>query len=242
MTKEQFEYFTSKPDTFIKKARSLYILFIIISVTLLIGTFVYQVISFFMTFIMVLTIIALLYQFVFKEFVFYSRKYVIYKRIIKHKTFKVSDEVIEFFDSEAFQHLYDLDYELAVKNDVYVIASKSIDNTIFTLALAVYFNDLETEAVSASPKALSNELSGFILKPSIIKVILLVSNDFSDGEKDYLKFSSFFHKNTVVIGLEKNTNTLYYNYFLNGLELDEHFSKLFKVDLVLEENITELEE
>jgi hypothetical protein len=123
--------------------------------------------------------------------------------------------------------------ELVLKNDVYVLADIPIDNSVFNLGLAVYFNDKETEAVSASPKVLSNELSGYIVKASIIKVILLVSDEFSQGEKDYLKFSAAFHKNTVVIGLEKSKNKLYYNYFLNGEELDEFLGKLFKIDLSL---------
>ena len=236
MTKEQFNNFTTKSDSFLKKAKLFYGLFILIFVILFIGMFLYQIISFFMTFIMILTIMALLYQFVFKEYIFYTRHRIEYLRIGKHKQFKVSDEVVDFFDKETFQKLYDLDYELAIKNDVYVIASKPIADSIYTLALAVYFNDLETDAVSLTPKGLSNELSGYILKPSIIKVILLVSDEFSEGELDYLKYSAVFHKNTVVIGLEKNTNTLYYNYFLNGSELDEHLSEFFKVDLNLEKS------
>jgi hypothetical protein len=233
MTKEQFDIFTTKTNAYLKKAKLFYKLFILIFVVLFISMFIYTVVSPFMNFIMILTIMALLYQFVFKEYIYYARKYIEYKRISYHKQFKLSDEVVDFFDKDVFQKLYDLDYELAVKNDVYVIASKAIKDSIYTLALAVYFNDLETDAVSASPKGLSNELTGYILKPSIIKVILLISNDFSEGEVDYLKYSSVFHKNTVVIGLEKNTNTLYYNYFLNGSELDNHLSEIFKVDLNL---------
>jgi len=235
MTKEQFNSFSSKSDSFFKNAKILYWIFIGIFVILFIGMFIYQVISFFMTLLMVITIMAVLYQFVFKEYIFYTRKHVEYLRICNHKEFKVSDEIIEFFDKDLFQKLYDIDYELAVKNDVYVIASKKIDDSIHTLGLAVYYNDLETDAVSATPKALSNELSGYVMKPSIIKVILLVSDNFDQGEKDYLKFSAVIHKNTVVIGLEKKTNTLFYNYFLNGKELDTHLSDLFKVDLSLEE-------
>ena len=233
MTKEQYNIFTSKPNSFLKKAKLLYSLFILIFVILFIGMLIYQVVSFFMTFIMVLTIMALLYQFVFKEYIFYARKHVEYQRINCHKQFTLTDEVVEFFNEDVSQNLYDIDFELTLKNNVYVIASKPIDNSIFTIALAVYLNDLETEAVSASPKVLSNELTGYILKPSIIKVVLLVSDEFSEGEKDYLKYNSVFHKNTVVIGLEKKSNTLYYNYFLNGMELDEFLGELFKVDLTL---------
>ncbi len=235
MTKEQFNSFASKPDSFFKQAKMLYWLFIAIFAVLFIGMFIYQIISFFMTFIILITFMAVLYRFVFKDFIFFTRKRVEFMRISMHKQFKVSDEVVDFFDKDIFQKLYDIDYELAVKNDVYVIASKQVIDSIHTLGLAVYFNDLETDAVSATPKILSNELTGFVLKPSIIKVILLVSDDFDQGEIDYLKYNSFFHKNTVVIGLEKNTNTLYYNYFLNGKELDTHLSDLFKVDLTLEE-------
>ena len=242
MTKEQFNYFSSKPSSFLLKARSFYVLFILISFALFIGMFIYQVVSFFMTFIMILTIIALLYHFVFKEYIFFSRKYLIYKRILEHKTFTVSEDVVSFFDNQTFQKLYDQDYELVVKNDVYVMGSKPIDNSIYTLALGVYFNDLETEAVSATPKSLSNDLSNLIMKPSIVKVILLISDEFKDDEKDYLKYSAFFHKNTVVLGLEKNTKTLYYNYFLNGAEIDEYFSEFFKVDLSLEDFVNEEED
>lgn len=233
MTKEQFDIFSTKTNSYLKKAKLFYILFIIISITLFVGMFVYQIVSFFMTFLAVVIILVLLFQFVFKDFIFYTRKYMEYKRISFHKVFKVSDEVVEFFDKDTYQKLYESGYELAIKNDVYVLASKAVDNSIYTLALGVYFSDLETDAVSASPKALSNDLSGYILKPSIVKVILLVSDEFSEGEKDYLKYSTVFHKNTVVIGLEKKTNSLYYNYFLNGFELDEYFSDFFKVDLTL---------
>jgi len=233
MTKEQYEIFESKPNSFLKKSRLFSILFILVFTVLLIGMFLYQVISFFMTFIMVLTIMALLYQFVFKEYIYYSRKYIQYKRILNHKQFKVNGEVIEFFNENLFQNLYDIDFELELKNDVYVLATKHIENSIYNLGLAVYFNDLETDAVSATPKVLSNELSNYILKTSLIKVVILVSNDFSEGEKDYLKYNSAIHKNTVVIGLEKNTNTLFYNYFLNGEELDELLGELFKIDLTL---------
>lgn len=235
MTKEQFDSFTSKPESFFKKAKIFYWLFIAIFGILFIGTLVFQIISYFVTFIMVLIIMAILYQFVFRDYIFFTRKRIEYMRISKHKEFKVSDEVVEFFDKDVFQKLYDLDYELAVKNDVYVLSSKNIDDSIYTLALAVYFSDLETDAVSASPKVLSNDLSGFVLKPSLIKVILLVSEEFSEGEKEDLKYNSVFHKNTVLIGLEKKTNTLHYNYFLNGVELDKHLSDLFKVDLSLED-------
>ena len=234
MKKEQFNAFSTKSDSFIKKSKVFYALYVFIFVLLLIGMFIYQIVSFFMTFIMILTIMALLFHFVFKEYIFYSRKYTEFLRISKHKQFIVSDEVIDFFDKEAYQKLYDQDFELSVKNDVYIIASKPIDNSIFTLALAVYFNDLETEAVTATPKMLSNDLSGYILKPSIVKVVLLISNEFSEGEKDYLKYNSVLHRNTVVIGLEKKTKTLFYNYFLNGSELNDFLGELFKVDLTLD--------
>ena len=242
MTKEQFHSFTLQSDSFFKKAKILYWLFISIFVILFIGMFIYQVISLFMTFIIIITSMTVLYRFVFKDYIFFTRKRIEYLRICEHKLFKVSDEVIEFFDKDVFQKLYDIDYELAVKNDVYVLASKEIDDSIYTIGLAVYFNDLETEAVSATPKALSNELTGFILKASIIKVILLISDEFDQSEKDYLRYNSVIHKNTVIIGLEKNTNTLYYNYFLNGKELDAHLSDLFKVDLKIEEIAMDTEE
>jgi c-di-AMP phosphodiesterase-like protein len=104
MTKEQFDVFTTKSNTFLKKAKLFYSLFIMICVVLFIGMFIYQVISFFMTFIMVLTIIALLFQFVFKEYVFYTRKYNEYQRIINHRIFDISDEVIEFFNEKTYQN------------------------------------------------------------------------------------------------------------------------------------------
>lgn len=233
MTKEQFDIFTTKTNSFLKKAKLFYALFILIFVILLIGMFFYQVVSLFMTFIMILTIMAMLYQFVFKEYIFYTRKHVEYTRISYHKQFKISDEVVKFFNENAFQNLFDIGYELVLKNDVYVLATKPIDDTPFNIGLAVYFNDNETDAVSASPKVLSNELTGYIIKASIIKVVMLVSDDFSEEEKDYLKYSAAFHKNTVVIGLEKNKNTLYYNYFLNGMGLNDFLGELFKVDLTL---------
>jgi len=39
------------------------------------------------------------------------------------------------------------------------------------------------------------------------------------------------HNNTVVIGLEKSTSQLTYNYFLNGKEIDEYLSEFFQVNL-----------
>ncbi len=233
MTKEQFDIFTTKTNAYLKKAKLFYKLFILIFVVLFISMFIYTVVSPFMNFIMILTIMALLYQFVFKEYIYYARKYIEYKRISYHKQFKLSDEVVDFFDKDVFQKLYDMDYELVQKNDVYVLANRPIENTLFSIGLAIYFNDLETEAVSISPKGLSNELSAAIVKASIIKTIILVSDKFDQSEIDYFKFNAAFHKNTVVIGLEKSTNTLYYNYFLNGSELDTFLGELFKVDLTL---------
>ena len=123
--------------------------------------------------------------------------------IFKIKTKRRRKTEIEL-QSELDDALKAENYELAVKNDVYVLASKEIDDSIYIIGLAVYFNDLETEAVSATPKALSNELTGFILKASIIKVILLVSDEFDQSEKDYLRYNSVIHKNYV-----------YFNIFIN---------------------------
>ena len=233
MTKEQFDIFTTKTNAYLKKAKLFYKLFILIFVVLFIAMLFYQVVSLFMNFVMILTIMALLYQFVFKEYIYYARKHIEYKRISYHKQFKLSDEVVNFFDKDVFQKLYDIDYELNQKNDVYVLANKPIENTVYSIGLAIYFNDLETEAVSSSPKGLSNELSAAILKSSIIKTVILVSEKFDENEIDYFKYSAASQKNTVVMGLEKSTNTLYYNYFLNGRELDTFLGDLFKVDLTL---------
>lgn len=242
MTKEQYDIFKSKPESFFKKARLLFGLFIFICIILFVGIFMYQVVSLFITFIMMLVVITLLYHFVFKEYIYYTTNYIKYKRISNHKQFEISDKVIEFFNENLFQNLYDIDYDLVIKNDVYVLATKPVDNSIYNLGLAVYFKDLETEAVTASPKVLSNELSNYILKASVIKVVLLVSNEFTQDELDYLKYNSAIQKNTVVIGLEKNTKTLFYNYFLNGLELDDFFSELFGVNLTLNLKTTEMDE
>ena len=242
MTKEQYDIFTSKTDSYFKKAKLLSALFILVFAILLIGMFIHQVINLFIAFIIVLIIMTLLYKFVFKEYIFYTINYTQYKRISIHKQFEVTDEVLELFNENSFQNLYDIDFVLVSKNDVYVLATKPIDNSLYNIGLAVYFNNKETEAVNATPKVLSNELSGFILKSSLIKVVLLVSDEFSVDEKDYLKYNSAIHKNTVVIGLEKNTNILYYNYFLNGIELDDFLSELFKVDLTLTSNLEYEEE
>ena len=106
MTKEQFHSFTLQSDSFFKKAKILYWLFISIFVILFIGMFIYQVISLFMTFIIIITSMTVLYRFVFKDYIFFTRKRIEYLRICEHKLFKVSDEVIEFFDKDVFQKLF----------------------------------------------------------------------------------------------------------------------------------------
>lgn len=233
MTKEQFDIFTTQSNSFIKKSKLMYKLFILIFGILFVSVFIYQVISYLISFIMVLTIMALLYQFLFKDYIFYARNHIKYKRISYHKLFEVSDDIVEFFSGDVSQNLYDIEYELINKNNVYVLCTKPVENSIYGLGLAVYMTDRETEAVSLTPKELSNELSGYITNTSLIKAVLLVSDVFSDEDKEYLKYETTFHKNTVVIGLERKTKSLYYNYFLNGAELDVLLGSLFDVDLTL---------
>jgi hypothetical protein len=235
MKKNQYETFKNKDAGFKKKATLYRGLFGLIILILLIAMFAIPALTRFITFIVILVVIVLLYHFVFKEYVLFLKKQNEMARIELHRQFIVGEDVVEYFDENTFQHLYDDDFELLQKNEVFVIATRKLDDSIYDLALAVYLTDYKTEAVCPTLRDLSREMSSYIISSSVIKVILVVSNTFSEEDKELLQYDAQGHKNTVIIGLEKESKTLYYNYFLNGDFLDEELSKIFKIDVTREE-------
>jgi len=236
MKKTQYENFNSKDSAFRKKAKLYIGLYILIMVVLFSAMFMIPALKHFVTFIVILVIFDVLFHLVFKEYIMFFVKQKEMARINLHQQFPVGEEVIEYFNENAFQNLYDDDFALLQKNDVYFIATKKLENTIYDLALSVYFIDLKTEAVSPTLRELAREMNSYLVSTSVIKVILIVANIFSDDDKEILKYDSQGHRNTVVIGLEKDSKLLYYNYFLNGEILDEVLSKQFKVDLTKKES------
>lgn len=239
MKKKEYESFKSKDVTFAKKAKLYIGLYIFIMVVLFLAMFFIQALTHFITFIVILVIFDLLFHFVFKEYIMFFVKQKEIARIELHQQFPIGDEIIEYFNENAFQNLYDEDYTLLQKNDVFLIATKKLDETIYDLALAVYFTDLKTEAVCPTLRELSREMNSYLISTSVVKVILVVSSKFSDEDKEILQYDAQGHKNTVIIGLEKETKLLYYNYFLNGEVLDKVLSDLFKVDVTRKESEVE---
>ncbi|MBN2604597.1 MAG: hypothetical protein JXR62_02080 [Bacilli bacterium] len=231
MKKAQYEAFKGKDVTFQKKATLYRGLYGLIIIGLFIAMFAIQALTHLITFLVILVVIVGLYYFVFKEYVLFLKKQKELKRIDLHQQFTVGDEVVAYFDENSFQHLYDDDFELLQKNDVFVIATRKLEDSIYDLALAVYLTDLKTEAVCPTLRELSREMSSYIISSSVVKVILVVANVFTDEDKELLQYDAQGHKNTVIIGLEKESKTLYYNYFLNGGFLDDEFSKIFNIDV-----------
>jgi len=231
MTKEIYTYYSEKDSKYLKKAKIFYGLFITIFLLLIVQMFLYQLQSYFINFLLIIIVMFFLYKLVFFEFIFYVRKQNNFKRIELMKIFDINDSVLEFFTGDVYQQLYDYDFTILNKNDVYVLAKTELDNTINSLGLAVYSLDFVSEAVSPSVRELSNELSGYIANASYVKVILLVKDEFTKEELESLKYDSAVHKSTVVIGLEKSTKKLIYNYFLDGNELDVFLTDIFETDL-----------
>lgn len=231
MTKETYTYYSEKDSNYFKKAKLFYGLAITIFFLLIVQMFLYQLHSYFVNFLLIVTVMFFLYKLVFFEFIFYVRKQNDLKRIELMKIFNVNDSVIEFFSGDVYQQLYDYDFTILNKNDVYVLAKIHLDNTINSLGLAVYSLDYVSEAVSPTVRELSNELSGYIANSTYVKVILLVKEKFNDEELESLKYDSAVHNSTVVIGLEKSTKKLIYNYFLDGNELDVFLTDIFELDV-----------
>jgi len=231
MTKESYFYYSEKPENYLKKARLFYSLFITIFVALIALMFVYQIYSYFVNLIIIALVMYFLYKLVFFDFIYYLRKRSDFKRIELMKKFDINDSVLEFFSGEIYQQLYDYDFTILNKNDVYVLAKSKIENSINSLGLAVYLLDKASEEVAPSTRDLSNELSGYIANASYVKVILLIKDKYTSEELESLKYDSAIHSNTVVIGIEKSTKQLIYNYFLNGDEIDTFLSDIFEVDL-----------
>lgn len=231
MTKESYIYYSEKPENYLKKARLFYSLFISIFAALIVLMFVYQIYSYFVNLIIIGLVMYFLYKLVFFDFIYYIRKHNDIKRIELMKKFNLKDEVIEFFSGEIYRNLYDYDFTILNKNDVYVLAKIDIENSISSLGLAVYLLDNVSEEISPSTREISNELSGFLINSSYVKVVLLIKDKFTSEELESLKYDSAIHSNTVVIGLEKSTRQLIYNYFLNGDDIDAFLSDIFEIDL-----------
>lgn len=235
MTKDSYNYFIEKGTNFLQKARLFYVLFISIFITLVALMFIYQIYSYFVTLIIIIIVMYFLYRFVFVDYIYFVNNYNNIQRIKLMKNFELSDEVLEYFSGEVFKQLYDDDYIILHKNDVYVLARNSMEGTIYDIGVAVYQLDNSTSEVSPTTRELSNELSGYLGNSSVIKVVILVRDKFDEDELEALEYDSSMHKNTVVIGIEKSTSKLIYNYFLNGKNLDIYLGKLFQVDLVREQ-------
>ncbi len=127
-----------------------------------------------------------LYKLVFFDFIYYLRKRSDFKRIELMKKFDINDSVLEFFSGEIYQQLYDYDFTILNKNDVYVLAKSKIENSISSLGLAVYLLDKASEEVAPSTRDLSNELSGYIANASYVKVILLIKDKYTSEELESL--------------------------------------------------------
>jgi len=231
MTKERYIKFTEKETAFIKQAIIASIAFVAIFIILIFAIGYFKVWPYFLSFVVVIGIMAMLYYYVFSEYLIYVVKLNEFKRIQLKKDFKINNEVIEYFNSEVYKNLYDDDFSILQKNDVYTLTSSGIEGSNFTLGFAVCFSDNVTEEINPSSRDLSNELSSYMNQTNIIKVILLVKETFKDEELEELTYNSAIHKNTLVIGLEKSSNTLIYNYFLNGNFVDVFLGEIFQVDL-----------
>jgi len=235
MTKESYIYFSEKDTNYLNKARLLFGLYIAIFVSLIVLMFIYQIYSYFVTFIIILVIMYFLYRLVFLDYIYYIRKLGDLKRIKLMKRFDLVDDVLEYFSGEIYKQLFDDDFLIIHKNDAYVLAKTELEDSIYALGLAVYNMDNSTDEVCPTTRELSNELTGYIANSSVIKVILLIRDKFEEDELDLLQYDSAIHKNTVVIGIEKSTSQLIYNYFLNGEFVDAYLSELFQVNLVRED-------
>ena len=235
MTKEAYNYFSQRDSKYLITAKLLFGLFIVIFVSLIVVMFIYQIHSYFVNFVLILIVMYLFYKFVFYDYIYYIRKFNDLKRIKLMKKFELDEEVIEYFDNDVFKHLYDDEFTIIHKNEVYVLALTEIEDSIHSLGIAVYLMENSSQEINPSSRELSNELTGYIADSSIVKVIILVKDKFDEEELDSIEFDAAIHRNTTVIGIEKSTNTLIYNYFLNGEKLDSLMSELFKVNLLREE-------
>ncbi|MCK5761558.1 MAG: hypothetical protein KAH16_01520 [Candidatus Izimaplasma sp.] len=231
MTKESYTYYLEKGTDYSKKAKLFYGLYIAILAVLVGLMFIYQIHSYFTNLVIIVVVMYFLYKLVFIEFIYYVRKRHDFKRIELMKIFNVSDNVVDFFSDEIPKGLYDINFDILSKNEVYILAKSQIENSISSLGLAVYLLDNISDEISPTVRDISNELSGYVANASYVKVILLIRDEFTDEELESLKYDSSVHHNTVVIGLEKSTNHLIYNYFLNGEVINTFLSDIFEVDL-----------
>ena len=148
MTKEIYTYFSEKDSSYLNKARLFYGLYIMIFISLIVLMFVYQIYSYFVTLMIIIGVMYFLYRLVFFDFIFYIGKRNDFKRIKLMKRFDIVDEVIEYFSDDVYKNLFDDDYVIIHKNDVYVLAKIELEDTIYTLGLAVYQLDKATDEVS----------------------------------------------------------------------------------------------
>ena len=232
MTKESYVYYSEKPENYLKKARLFFSLFITIFAALVVLMFIYQIYSYFVNLVIIVFVMYFLYKLVFFDFIYYLRKRNDFKRVKLMKNFNIKDSVLDFFSGEIYQKLYDYDFAILNKNDVYVLAKSEIENSISSLGLAVYLLNNASEEIAPTTRDLSNELSGYLANASYVKVILLIKDKFNSEELESLKYDSAIHSNTVVVGIEKSTKQLIYNYFINGEEIDTFLSDIFEVDLI----------
>jgi len=232
MTKEGYIYYSEKPENFFKKAKLYTGLYIFIFILLIVLMFIYQIYSYFVNLVLISLIMYFLYKLVFFDFIYYVRKKTDFQRVKLMKKFPVNDNVIEFFSGDIYENLYEYDFDILNKTNVYILAKSKIEDSVLGIGLAVYLVDNESEAIKLSTRELSLELSSHLANSSYVKVILLIKDKFTDSELEALKYDSAIHRNTVVIGLEKTTKQLIYNYFLNGKDLDVFLSDIFEVDLV----------
>jgi len=90
MTKAQYQQFKEKDQAFLKKAKILYALYILIGVALFVLMFVFQIVTYFLTLFLIVCLMGALYQFVFKQYILFVKKQREIARIDLHQVFKVS--------------------------------------------------------------------------------------------------------------------------------------------------------
>jgi len=139
MTRKEYDYYSEKDSQYLKKAKLFYGLFIAIFLLLIVLMFIYQIVTYFLTLGIIAFIMTLLYKFFFNEFIYYVRKVNDLKRVALMKTFDVFNDTLEYFNEDTYKNLFDDDFIIVHKNDVYILALKQIDDNINLLGIAVYF-------------------------------------------------------------------------------------------------------
>jgi len=231
MTKERYTKIFEKDSNYLKHAKIASMLFVLLFLILMTIVFYFKIEPYFISFLVSIGIMVVLYFYAFSEYILYVMKSNEFKRIQLFKKFKVSEEVIEYFNNDVYKNLYSDAFSILQKTDVYTIALNEFEDSVYNIGFAVCLLDNVTEEINPTTRELSNEISSNTIQSNVIKIILLVKDEFNDDEHENLKYDSAIHKNTLVIGLEKSSNTLIYNYFLNGDFVDEYLSEIFHTDL-----------